>query len=84
MKIDYALLCRASAQQDSGGGTSAPECHGVLTIGGNILGKQVPFDLQDVEGLCGMAELAVVGGLFLYFQLLIPLRCPGCVEGKLT
>lgn len=27
--------------------TPAPKRHGVSAIGGNILGKQVPFDLQD-------------------------------------
>jgi hypothetical protein len=44
----------------------------------------VAFYPQDVQRLGGMAEFAVVGGLFLQSQLLIALGCSGAVCRQLA
>lgn len=71
MEIDHALLGGCATQQDRGGRAPAPEGHGINPGGRDVLGEEVAFDLQDVNGFGGMVEFGVEGGLLLYFQFLI-------------
>ncbi len=84
MQVDQIAFGRSAGDHRLGAEASSAYRDRVSSVGSYCLGEEVIFDPQDVQRLGGMAEFAVVGGLFLQSQLLIALGCSGAVCRQLA